>query len=225
MFSMLREQPMLVGKYKIVAMILLLLGSGSSRADGLDQLRAFTRDMQTFSADFEQRVSDQSGRLLETSGGVMAMQKPDRFRWHYTGAFEQLIVADGQRVWIHDLELEQVTVKDQQLTAHNSPFYALSDPQRLEQDYHLEDRGQINGLSLIALLPKDPQGEIEWVELGFRDRLLERVVIHDALGQQTSIRFSRQQLNLPLEDSAFQFSPPAGVDVIGAEELSIDLGL
>jgi len=179
--------------------------------------------MQTFSADFEQLVIDDSGRLLETSGGTMAMRKPDRFRWHYTGEFEQLIVADGQRVWVHDVELEQVTVKDQDLAANKSPFYVLTDPQRLEQDYQLEERGQIDGLTLIGLLPRNSGGEIEWVELGFRDQWLESVVIQDALGQQTHIRFSEPQLNLPLEDSAFQFSPPVGVDLLGAEELSIDL--
>jgi outer membrane lipoprotein carrier protein len=204
-------------------LIALLLASGSCWANPLEQLEAFARDMQTFSADFEQLVIDDSGRLLETSGGTMAMRKPDRFRWHYTGEFEQLIVADGQRVWVHDVELEQVTVKDQDLAASNSPFYVLTDPQRLEQDYLLEERGQIDGLTLIGLLPKSSGGEIEWVELGFRDQWVESVVIQDALGQQTRIRFSRPQLNLPLEESAFQFSPPVGVDLLGAEDLTINL--
>ena len=208
---------------RIVVLLALLLLTASGLASPLEQLQAFAGEMQTFSADFEQRVVDESGRLLETSGGTMAMQKPDRFRWHYVGEFEQLIVADGQRVWVHDVELEQVSVKNQDLAANNSPFYALSNPQHLERDYQLEERGQINGMTIIGLLPKDLGGEIEWVELGFRDRLMELVVIQDALGQQTRIRFSRPQLNLPLEDSAFQFSPPDGVDLIGAEDMSIDL--
>jgi outer membrane lipoprotein carrier protein len=208
---------------KIIVFASSLLVAGSAWASPLEQLQAFAVDMQTFSADFEQQVVDESGRLLETSGGTMAMQKPARFRWHYTGEFEQLIVADGQRVWVHDIELEQVTVRDQDLAAANSPFYVLTDPKRLEQDYQLEDRGQINGLTLIGLLPKAIDGEIEWVEVGFRDQLLELVVIQDALGQQTRIRFSRPQLNLPLAESAFKFSPPVGVDVIGAEELTLDL--
>lgn len=210
--------------HQIKLLITLLLASISSWANPLEQLQAFAHDMQTFSADFEQRVIDESGRLLETSGGTMAMQKPDRFRWHYTGEFEQLIVADGRHVWVYDIELEQITVRDQDVAAHNSPFYVLTDPLRLEQDYELEERGQFNGLTLIGLLPRSSGGEIEWVELGFRDHLLESVVIQDALGQQTRIRFSRPQLNLPLADSAFQFTPPVGVDVIGAAELSIDLG-
>jgi len=209
---------------RIVLLTALLLVAGSGWADALEQVQAFAQDMQTFSADFEQRVIDDSGRLLETSGGTMAMRKPDLFRWHYTGDFEQLIVADGQHVWVYDVELEQVTVKDQDLAANNSPFYVLTDPQRLQQDYELEDRGQINGLSLVGLVPKISGGEIEWVELGFRDHLVELVVIQDALGQQTRIRFSRPQLNLPLDDSAFQFSPPPGIDVIGAAELSLDPG-
>jgi len=154
----------------------------------------------------------------------MALAAPDRFRWLYDEPYEQLIVADGEQVWIHDVELEQITVRPQGGPESASPIYVLTDPGSLERRFRIESRGEHHGASVIGLYPReDDQADVEWVELILREGLIEGLTIQDRLGQQTRIRFSRPERNPDLDPESFRFEPPPGVDIIGAEELEFGL--
>ena len=198
------------------AVIAALMVAGLARAD--DRINALIGDLESLSAGFEQQVVDESGRLVEESAGTFALRAPNLFRWHYAGPYEQLIVADGKRVWMHDVELEQVTVRTQDEAESSSPLSVLTRPETLSERYVVEYDTR-DGLEVITLLPRVDEAEFEWVELGFRDQLLERLVIQDAFGQQTRIHFAEPQVNVALDGALFEFTPPEGVDVIGAEEL------
>lgn len=205
-----------------LAWLWLFAAPAAATDDVRTLLDAFSADLSAYQAEFEQRVLDGTGRELENSEGTMALMSPDRFRWHYRTPYEQLIVADGQSVWIHDVELEQVTVRPQGGPQSPSPLYVLTDPGSLEERFELESRGTFHGAAIIGLVPK-ASAEFEWVELVVRDRLLEALTIQDQFGQQTQIRFSRPQRNPALDATEFQFQPPPGVDVIGTEELEFGL--
>jgi outer membrane lipoprotein carrier protein len=186
-------------------------------------LNSFSQGLSSYRAQFEQLVVDASGRELENSTGNMALMAPDRFRWHYLTPYEQLIVADGEQVWIHDVDLEQVTVKSQGDATTASPLSVLTNPAGLEQRYRLEDRGQFHESRVIGLIPLDQNSEFESVELVLRDQLLEAINIQDRFGQQTRIRFLRPQRNPDIPTQEFQFEPPPGIDVIGEADLEFGL--
>lgn len=186
-------------------------------------LNSFSQGLSSYRAQFEQLVVDASGRELENSTGYMALMAPDRFRWHYLTPYEQLIVADGEQVWIHDVDLEQVTVKSQGDATTASPLSVLTNPAGLEQRYRLEDRGQFLESRVIGLIPLDQNSEFESVELVLRDQLLEAINIQDRFGQQTRIRFLRPQRNPDIPPQEFQFEPPPGIDVIGEADLEFGL--
>ncbi|MDX1570181.1 MAG: outer membrane lipoprotein chaperone LolA, partial [Xanthomonadales bacterium] len=166
----------------------LALLAGAQPALAVDpRIEELTGSLETLTGRFEQQVVDETGRLVEESTGALALSEPNLFRWHYETPYEQLIVADGNRVWMHDVELEQVTVKDQDTAASSSPLYVLTRPATLEERYEVSYSKQ-DGVELILLRPRAPEAEFEWVEIAFVDSVLEGLVIQDGFGQQTRIR-------------------------------------
>ncbi|MDJ0654246.1 MAG: outer membrane lipoprotein chaperone LolA [Xanthomonadales bacterium] len=205
-----------------VAAGLLAVGLPALALEPLDRVRQFSSGLEAYQSEFQQVVVDETGRVIEESSGNMALAVPNRLRWHYLEDFEQIIVADGDKVWSYDVELEQVTVKDQAQAVTGSPLYLLMEPGLLETDYELKDLGPVEGIDMIQLIPREPRSDFEWIELGFSGGNLQRLTIRDAFGQQTFISFSQGVRNPQLSQTAFQFTPPEGIDVLGADEL--DLG-
>lgn len=190
-------------------------------------IQRFSAGLTSYQADFIQEVVDDQGRMLERSWGQMALATPAQLRWHYLGEFEQLIVADGRQVWNHDVDLEQVTVKDQAQAVDDSPLYLLMAPDQMEALYRVTLADTVStsapaGLKRIRLTPREPRADFDWIDLGFSDNQLALLMIQDAFGQQTLIQFSEPVRNPALDETLFQFTPPEGVDVLSAEEFSLE---
>lgn len=197
----------------------LLLGTvaaGNAFAGARDDLEAFTNGLKGLDGTFVQTVYDRQGQLKETSSGTVALKAPRLFRWEYVKPYPQLIVADGERVWIYDPDLEQVTVRPQGVEEQSSPLAALVDPGKLDSMFVVEEAGTRNGLDWLSLTPKqEEQSSFRNAKLGFDGRTLVSMQVVDALGQRTEIRFDQWQRNPGFEAGTFRYTPPAGVDVIG----------
>lgn len=190
--------------------------AGGAAAAGRDALDAFSSGLKGLDGQFTQQVYDDRGRLKETSSGRVALSKPDLFRWEYTKPYPQLIVADGSKVWVHDPDLEQVTVRPQGPEERNSPLAALLDPAQRAQRFDIADGGSEDGLDWLVLEPKDADdANFRSARLGFKGDVLARMQVTDALGQRTSIAFSGWRRNPSFAASTFRFTPPKGADVIG----------
>lgn len=197
----------------IAAGVLLL--AGNAFAGARDDLDAFTKGLKGLRADFTQQVYDPNGKLRETSSGAVALSAPRLFRWEYRKPYEQLIVADGERVWVYDPDLEQATRRAQGDAEQGSPLAALIDPGRLDRDYIVEEAGSEGGLDWLVVKPRQADGAgFSSARLGFGANGLERMQFTDALGQKSVIRFGEWQRNPAFPANAFKFSPPSGVDVI-----------
>lgn len=197
----------------IAAGVLLL--AGNAFAGARDDLDAFTKGLKGLRADFTQQVYDPNGKLRETSSGAVALSAPRLFRWEYKKPYEQLIVADGERVWVYDPDLEQATRRAQGDAEQGSPLAALIDPGRLDRDYSVEEAGSEGGLDWLVVKPRQADGAgFSSARLGFGANGLERMQFTDALGQKSVIRFGEWQRNPAFPANAFKFSPPSGVDVI-----------
>ena len=190
--------------------------SGTLLADGRDQLDAFSNGLKGLDGRFTQQVFDDRGQLKETSSGRVALSRPDLFRWEYTKPYPQLIVADGKKVWVHDPDLEQVTVREQGPEERNSPLAALLDPAQREKRFNIAEAGSDDGLEWLKLTPKnEDDANFRSARLGFGDGGLEQMHVTDALGQRTTIAFSHWKRNPAFDGGTFDLSPPAGADVIG----------
>ncbi len=205
----------------LASLALALLGTALPLAaqeqenGGRAQLDHFAEGLQSLHARFGQQVISADGTLQDSSEGEVWLRRPERFRWEYGGDFPELVVADGERVWIYDEMLEQVTVKNQAAASVNSPLTLLTDPDRLEEQFEVREVGQAEQMHLLELRARDQEGEFERILLGLEDALLKLMIMEDAFGLRTEIRFEDVVINPELDDSLFQFTPPQGVDVIG----------
>lgn len=185
-------------------------------AGGRDDLTAFTKGLKALDGQFAQQVFDANGRPKEASSGRIALSAPHLFRWEYTKPYAQLIVADGQHVWVYDPDLQQVTRRAQGAEEQNSPLAALVDPAKLERDYRLQDAGSQDGLDWLDVSPRKASDTgFKTAHLGFGPQGLATMQVVDALGQKTRIDFSGWKRNPTFAAGTFRFVPPKGVDVIG----------
>jgi len=202
-----------------VLLLLVVLGltaqPPAAAASSLDRFSQFLSATQSGRGEFEQRVTDRNGKLVQQSRGTLAFQRPGKFRWTYVKPYAQLIVGDGTRVWIYDEDLRQVTVRrvDQALTS--TPAALLAGDNAAMRAFHISDRGEKDGLEWLEAVPRDKEGGFERVRLGFAPGGLDTMELHDSFGQVTVLRFTGLARNPSLDPSLFRFSPPKGADVIG----------
>lgn len=183
--------------------------------DARTRMEAFSKDLHSVSADFTQSVTDANGRRGEETRGTLALQAPRQFRWETKAPYEQTIVADGQRVWVYEPDLQQVTVRSQSSEEAHSPLTVLTDLSQLDSQFTASESGERDGLAWLKLVSKDKEPEFEFAELGLSERGLDRMAFKDQLGNTTEIRFSDWKRNPKIPADAFKFTPPKGVDVIG----------
>jgi outer membrane lipoprotein carrier protein len=203
---------------RLVSIILLvtLPSSLTSSADlARQRLDAFAKDLRALSGSFEQHVGNARGGKGKTTQGTLALKAPRQFRWDTTLPYKQLIVADGDKVWIYDADLEQVTVRAQGTEEAHSPLTVLTDLSQLDRDFTTSEQGEHDGLTWLRLKSKDKEPQFAYADLGFDASGLSRMQFEDTLGDKTEIRFSDWKRNPQLAADAFKFVPPKGVDVIG----------
>ncbi len=178
------------------------------------KLDAFAGGVKSISASFEQQIftSKSKGKITQ---GTLALKAPRLFRWETTSPTKQLIVADGEKVWIYDPDLEQVTVRSQGTEEAHSPLTVLTDVSQLDRDFTTSEQGERDGLTWLRLKSKDKEPQFAYCDLGFDAKDLARMRFEDTLGNTTEIRFADWQRDPKLKPDAFTFTPPKGVDVIG----------
>lgn len=185
---------------------------------GREQLEGFFREVKTVKADFSQTVLDAGSTVVQESGGRMVIKRPNKFRWDYERPYEQIIVGDGTRLWLYDVDLEQVTVKPLETALGSSPAALLSGNQPLEQSFEIVELGSRGGQDWVELTPKREDATFERMLLAFDEHDLQTMELIDSFGQTTRLRFHNIQRNPRIESGTFVFEPPAGVDVIGDRE-------
>jgi len=186
-----------------------------ANAGGTDSLKAFFQSTHTVRAQFHQIVTDNQGRKLQEVDGSMQLQRPDKFRWDYNKPYMQEIVGDGEKVWLFDPELNQVTVRTMSKALGSSPAALLADSADLEKSFVLKDANRQDDLEWVLATPKDNESGFERVFLGFKGDFLNKMELHDSFGHTTVIKFSRLERNPKLAVQDFRFVPPAGADVVG----------
>jgi chaperone LolA len=200
----------------------LVMGAGLSPAgagaDGYERLDRFFEKVNTFKASFIQVVLDENLLALEESSGLLWIARPGRFRWDYESVQAQTIVADGQVLWVYDVELEQVTRKEQESAIGQTPAVLLSGGQQYRKDYNVSILGGQGAVNWISLVPKLSDGSFAEIQLGFEGETLRLIQLLDELNQITRVTLANVVENEPIPDSVFQFVPPTGVDVISDVE-------
>ena len=195
----------------------------AAHAGAMESLENFVRTAKTGRADFTQTITapprDGQAARTKTSSGSFEFQRPDHFRFEYTKPFQQTIVADGKTVWLHDKDLNQVSQRKQAKVLGSTPaalIAASPDLETIKRDFDLQALADSNGLQWVQATPKQKEGQLTSMKVGFRGDQLAALEIQDSFGQRSVLTFSNMQVNTALNAETFHFTPPKGADVVQA---------
>jgi outer membrane lipoprotein carrier protein len=197
--------------------LLLLAGAGLLPAahaqDAVERLRAFVRDTKSGQSAFTQVVTSADGKRRRTSSGEFAFARPDRFRFVYRKPFEQTLVSDGQKVWMHDPDLNQVSSRKLGQALASTPAALLAGG-ALEPAFALAAEPPAEGLDWVKAMPQARDGAFQWMRVGFRGNELAVIEVLDSFGQRTRLEFARFEANATIPADRFRFVVPAGADLV-----------
>ncbi len=208
---------------KMFATLALSALAAVAHAGAIESLENFVRTAKTGHADFTQVITGpsregQPGRT-KTSSGSFDFQRPNRFRFEYRKPFEQTIVADGQTVWLFDKDLNQVSQRKQAKVIGNTPAAVIAaspDLETIKRDFDLQALPDKDGLQWVQATPRQKEGQLTGMKVGFRGDQLAALEIQDSFGQRSLLTFNNMQVNTPVTADAFHFTPPKGADVVQA---------
>lgn len=199
----------------LLTAVLALSSLPAAAAEAQLRLQRFLTEVQTLSARFEQTQYDDKGQVAGVRGGDFVLARPGRFRWRYEKPYEQLMVCDGKTIWNYEPDLAQATVRDAGPVLQDTPAALLAQGGKLEDRFTVTDGGQDGETQKLRLEPKTADADIRLIELWLQaSGAPARMRFHDPLGGVSDIRFEQVQRNGRVEESAFRFSPPDGVDVV-----------
>lgn len=217
-------------RYWICPLLMLLMlaspaGLLAQSTDALQMLGQFVRTVQSGRAQFTQSVTSpaREGQTARTrvSSGTFEFVRPNRFRFSYTKPYVQTLVADGQMLWLHDPDLNQVTVRKLSQVLQGTPAAVIasaSDLRSLQVDFELLAQAPADGLQWVLATPRQREGQLQSMRIGLRAGAagveLVTLDILDALGQRSLMQFSRFEAQAAVAPAQFQFTPPPGAELI-----------
>lgn len=191
-----------------------LVASADDQARAAERLNELLSRAKTMTGGFSQMTLSANGANLQETTGTLALKRPGMFRWHTDPPLEQLLVSDGERIWLYDPDLEQVTIQKMDKRLSHTPALLLSgDVSQLQENFNIE---WSEGSSVVdfTLTPKEADSMFDNLRVSFSDGVINDMQMSDPVGQRTNILFRNVQLNQPLDDAQFIFDVPDGVDVI-----------
>ena len=183
--------------------------------EGEQLLERFLVQSKTMSADFVQTLRTDDNEVLQESKGRFYLSRPGKFRWNYTTPYEQEIVSDGNRVWIFDVDLQQVTVQDKSASLNNTPMALMEGELKLREAYNVTELDHRDGIYRLKLSSKSKDVDFSELIVGVSEQGLQFMQLRDQFEQTTDIVFVELELNKTLDSDLFEFTPPEGVDVYG----------
>ena len=182
---------------------------------GTDSLRRFFNEVNSFSARFSQVVLDEQLSPIQESSGTLWIERPNKFRWDYEKPYKQKIVADGKRLWVYDVGLQQVTVRGLSGGLGDTPAMLLAGKGRLDENFKIKALSRQNDVEWVQLTPRRKDSGYEDIRIGFVKGKLHALEMVDGFGHVTRVTLESPRENVRIESTRFSFTPPEGVDVVG----------
>jgi outer membrane lipoprotein carrier protein len=199
---------------RIVALAVALTVALPVQADAVAALREFLAQTKTARGEFTQQVTRGGAQAAPPSSGTFVFERPGKFRWTYQKPYEQVLVADGERLYLYDKDLNQVTVKKIAVALPASPASILFGGNEFERDFVVKDDGVRDGVAWLIATPRAKDSPFERIDIGFRDGAPAAMQLKDSFGQVSRLTFVRFERNAKVDPQQFRFVPPAGVDVL-----------
>jgi outer membrane lipoprotein carrier protein len=192
------------------ALLLLALSGAVEATTGAQRLESYLKGLRSLSSRFQQTtMSADGGRMLE-SQGTLYLERPGKFRWEYDAPIKQLIVADGKQVWLHDLELDQVSHQSEGKALDGTPAQLLTSEEPIESQFEVSPWSNGDEREWVELQPKAKDSQVTRIRIGFVGDRLDTLLMEDSFGQLTRFTFTGTKRNPTLDDKLFRFKQPTG---------------
>ncbi|MBL8515477.1 MAG: outer membrane lipoprotein chaperone LolA [Betaproteobacteria bacterium] len=189
-----------------------LSAAAPAHAQAIPKFQQFLTGTPAGSATFEQRVFERGDKLIQQSKGQFAFSRPGKFRWTYDKP-KQVIVGDGDKVWIYDEDLQQVTARKLGNALSSTPAALLTGGAEVAKLFTLKEEGVKDGIDWLEAKPRQGDTGFERIRIGFRGDALAEMELFDQFGNRTALRFSALKRG-PQDAAQFRFVAPKGADVI-----------
>jgi len=199
----------------LIFLLVLNLPSITLAGEGEKLLERFFLQSKTMSADFIQTLRTDDNEVLQESKGHFYLNRPGKFRWNYSFPYEQEIVSDGERIWVFDVDLQQVTVQKKSASVNNTPMALMEGKLKLKEVYNISELDHRDGIYRLKLSSKTKDADFSELIVGVNKQGLQFMQMRDQFDQTTDIVFVKLELNKKLASDLFEFTPPEGVDVYG----------
>jgi outer membrane lipoprotein carrier protein len=189
-------------------------------ASALDQFKSFVASTKSAKGEFTQRLAKRDDKnagalkLSNASSGTFLFSRPGKFIWEYKKPYEQLLQADGDKLYIYDKDLNQVTVKKLGNALGSSPAAILFGSNDLEKNFTLKDAGSKDGLEWLEATPKTKDTTFEKIGIGLKDGVPQAMELRDTFGQVSLLTFGKFEKNPAVSVEQFKFVVPKGADVL-----------
>ena len=189
--------------------------SGTAQAAALDQFKAFVAGTKAARGEFSQRQvkKSDSAKPAASATGTFLFARPGKFIWTYIKPYEQVLQADGDKLYIYDKDLNQVTVKKLGDALGSSPAAILFGSNDLEKNFSLSEAGTRDGLEWLNAKPRAKDSAFEQISIGLRNGTPEAMELRDAFGATSQLTFKNFEKNPSLSATQFNFVVPKGADV------------
>jgi chaperone LolA len=180
----------------------------------IEELQNFVNQSVSGQASFVQRVYDSTGALVQESSGDLRFSRPGKFKWHYFEPYEQLLVGDGDFLWVYDLDLMQVTRVSLDQALGSSPAALLYGAEDIDSYFGLEALSSDGSLLRVRVIPYEESGLFERIEIGLTASIVRNMTLYDYFGQKTVIEFGQFSIPSNFNDDEFEFEVPDNVDLV-----------
>ncbi len=195
------------------ALVATIAWSSVANAGAIEQLREFSTATKSATGEFQQSQVKRGGKT-EVTTGAFSFSRPGKFRWDIKKPYEQLMVADGEKAWFFDKDLNQVTVRKTGAAIGATPAAILFGSAQLDKDFELTEAASRQGLEWLDAIPKSKDAGFEKISIGFAGGMPAVLEIKDSFGQLVTVTLRNVQRNPALNDATFKFVPPKGADVV-----------
>lgn len=205
------------GVARLLAALLALtlaVPAGLAAADGRQRLDDYLKGLSSLKSSFKQVTFNADRTQMLEASGTLYLQRPGRFRWEYDAPNRQVIVADGKRVYLHDLDLAQISHQSQRRALRGTPALLLADGGPIEEHFSARPIESSDGRDWVELRPKAADTEVLRIELGFGGKELDSLIMEDSFGQMTRLNFSATQRNPRLDPGLFKVDDKAVDDFL-----------
>ena len=198
----------------MLSTILMLFGMMQSFADSNEpRLQRYLENYKSLTGQFTQMISSEKSQHIQSSAGEFWIQKPNRFRWHYSTPYVQKIISNGEKLWIYDEDLEQVTIKEASQSIESSPLAVIVGATSLDTAFDVTPVDGLDNLQWLRLIPNAEANSFEFIEVGFKNGLLSKMRLKDNFGQTTHLTFTDVMVDSSIDTNRFEFAVPEGADV------------